>query len=116
MMGVVHPASSGTLVKTNGEVHHLSAADFQVNVLRYWQSPKTDALYPSQWHLTVPSFGTSLTIVPNLADQEMLTPDSTNVTYWEGSVALTGKTTGVRVNGRGYVELTGYAGELNTLR
>ena len=114
--GEIHPASSGTLVKANGEVHHLSAADFEVNVLRYWRSPKTDALYPSQWHLKIPSYMTGITIAPNLADQEMLTPETTNVTYWEGSVALTGKTTGVRVKGRGYVELTGYVGGLDTLR
>jgi len=35
---------------------------------------------------------------------------STGVTYWEGSVSLEGVKDKLRVNGEGYVELTGYAG------
>jgi predicted secreted hydrolase len=114
--GKPHPASSGTLVKANGEAQHLTAEEFNIKVLTYWRSPNSKGLYPARWQLTVPSLKTNLTIVPNLADQEMLTPDSTNVTYWEGSVDITGKTAGVSVNGRGYVELTGYAEKFSTLK
>jgi hypothetical protein len=32
------------------------------------------------------------------------------LTYWEGSVRVTGKSGGQVVTGQGYVELTGYVG------
>jgi predicted secreted hydrolase len=35
------------------------------------------------------------------------------VTYWEGAVSITGKYDNNPVSGRGYVEMTGYAGKLN---
>jgi predicted secreted hydrolase len=114
--GELHPASSGTFVKANGEVRHLTAADFNIKVLSYWRSPNTEAIYPSQWHLIVSLYNTRLTIVSKMDDQEMLTPDSTNITYWEGSVAITGKTSGVSVTGRGYAELTGYAEKFTRLK
>ena len=46
-----------------------------------------------------------------MADQEIQTPGSTRVTYWEGSVRAEGfGAQGRAVTGEGYVELTGYAG------
>jgi predicted secreted hydrolase len=44
-----------------------------------------------------------------LKDQELITKESTGVTYWEGSVRVAGTVAGQRVTGSGYVELTGYA-------
>jgi predicted secreted hydrolase len=54
-----------------------------------------------------------LKIVPNLADQEMRTRESTGVTYWEGSVSVRGTKKGRQIDGSGYVELTGYAEAFN---
>jgi predicted secreted hydrolase len=54
-----------------------------------------------------------LLIVPNHADQELLTPESTRVTYWEGSVDASGTMHQQPLNGKGYVELTGYAQPLD---
>jgi predicted secreted hydrolase len=52
-----------------------------------------------------------ITIVPNMEDQEMQSPDTTSVTYWEGSVSANGSgPEGRPVSGEGYAELTGYAG------
>jgi predicted secreted hydrolase len=48
-------------------------------------------------------------IAPNLLDQEMRTLESTNITYWEGSVEVSGTVGGRAIDGKGYVELTGYA-------
>jgi predicted secreted hydrolase len=42
-------------------------------------------------------------------DQEMRTFDSTGITYWEGSVDVRGIAGGRAIEGKGYVELTGYA-------
>ncbi|MFH0787889.1 MAG: lipocalin family protein, partial [Pseudomonadota bacterium] len=49
-----------------------------------------------------------LEVVPLLADQELMTSKSTRVTYWEGAVRVKGTYKGRSVEGKGYVELTGY--------
>jgi predicted secreted hydrolase len=97
------------LVNANQKIRHLSADDVKLTVLENWQSPRSGGRYPAAWQVTVPSAELRLSIVPNLADQEMRTPDSTAVTYWEGSVSITGEMAGRPVEGKGYVELTGYA-------
>jgi len=51
-------------------------------------------------------------VQPLLDDQELaLAP----LTYWEGAVEVTGRKAGGAVSGRGYLELTGYAGRLHDL-
>ncbi len=114
--GSPHPASSGTIVGANGKMRHLSLADFHLAVLAHWRSPHSGGLYPARWQLSVPAEKITLSINPNQADQEMRTPGSTGVTYWEGSVSVNGKADGVRVSGMGYVELTGYAGIFENLK
>ena len=114
--GSPHPASSGTIVGANGKTRHLSLADFEVTVLAHWRSPHSGGLYPARWQLSVPAEKMTLSIIPNQGDQEMRTPGSTGVTYWEGSVSVNGKADGVQVSGVGYVELTGYAGIFENLR
>jgi predicted secreted hydrolase len=108
--GSTHPASSGTFVGPGGAAKPLMLSDIRLAVLDTWKSPKTGARYPSGWRLRVPKEGIDLTIRPRLADQEMTTPETTGVTYWEGSVAVEGVSGAVPVVGAGYVELTGYAG------
>ena len=39
----------------------------------------------------------------------MITTGSTDVTYWEGRLSVSGLAGGVPVTGQGYMELTGYA-------
>jgi predicted secreted hydrolase len=107
--GQPNPASSGTLVNADATIRHLSADDVKLTVAEHWQSPHSGGRYPAAWLVTVPSAELNLSIVPNLADQEMRTPGSTAVTYWEGSVSITGEMAGRPVKGKGYVELTGYA-------
>jgi predicted secreted hydrolase len=48
-------------------------------------------------------------VIPLMASQELATRRSTQVTYWEGAVQISGTTRGRAVTGQGYVELTGYA-------
>jgi predicted secreted hydrolase len=50
-----------------------------------------------------------LILVPTVKDQELITQESTRVTYWEGSVKIHGKYRDDSISGTGYVELTGYA-------
>lgn len=103
------PLSSGTFVDTSGNSQHLSEGDFKIEIVDHWKSPSTGAIYPSRWRVQVFSRGLDLLIVPNLANQELVTEKSTQVTYWEGSVSVAGTSEGRAVEGVGYVEMTGYA-------
>lgn len=107
--GEFSSASSGTLVKEDGTSMPLTREDMQVVVEEYWTSPKSGARYPSQWTFGIPSRDISLRLVPRMADQELITTQSTGVTYWEGAVDVTGTWQGDPIEGKGYVELTGYA-------
>jgi predicted secreted hydrolase len=75
--------------------------------IRHWTSPRTGARWPVE--LVVRMAGRELALRPLLDDQELDTRASTGTTYWEG--AVTAFERGRRV-GRGYLELTGYAGAL----
>jgi predicted secreted hydrolase len=108
--GGLHPASSGTFVDPTGRARHLAESDFKVTVLDTWKSRQSKARYPSRWRLQIAPLSIDVTITSNLPDQEMRTPGSTGVTYWEGSVAIDGTKNKHPVNGEGYVELTGYTG------
>ena len=107
--GDLHPASSGTFIDPAGRSRHLSIEDFNIEVLDQWKSPKSSAVYPVRWRVTVFPLAIQLTVAANMSDQEMQTPGSTGVTYWEGSVAVNGSVASRIVQGQGYVELTGYA-------
>ena len=104
--------SSGTLVFKDGKDQHLDHDDFEIVSTGKWQSPKSGGQYPMGWKVSVPNSGLSLTITPNLVDQELITSESTQVTYWEGSVTINGLRDGKPISGSGYVELAGYAGSL----
>ena len=102
-------ASSGTYVDANAQVRQLAQTDFEVEVLDTWKSPHSGADYPAKWRMSIVPLALEILIVPNLADQEMRAAGAEGVTYWEGSVSLSGTKAGRVVEGAGYVELTGYA-------
>jgi len=107
--GGLHASSSGTFVDPSGRSSHLSREDFSIEVLDRWKSPKSGAIYPVRWRVTVFPPALQLNVVANMSNQEMQTPRSTGVTYWEGSVGAKGSIAEHAVQGQGYVELTGYA-------
>lgn len=103
--GSVDTASAGSLVRADGSVVRLLHSDVSVEVLGEWQSPRGDR-YPHGWQLRIPSQAVDLRIEPAMAAQEL----DTFVRYWEGAVDVVGSDGGKPTSGRGYVELTGYAG------
>jgi predicted secreted hydrolase len=107
--GKIDPYSSGTIIFSDGTYQHLPKKEFQIEVLDRWKSSKSGALYPAKWKITVPSRQIELTLSPTVKDQELITKESTRVTYWEGSIKVEGKYQGNPINGLGYAELTGYA-------
>jgi predicted secreted hydrolase len=112
--GSPDPASSGSLMTSDGEVIHLRREDVQVATAGRWRSPKSGATYPMGWRITVPKFGIRLTLQPLMRNQELITRGSTGVTYWEGAVDVSGSFREVATSGKGYVEMTGYDRALRT--
>ncbi len=107
--GTFDPASSGTFVLPNGSSKTLAFQDIQISVNRHWTSPVSGARYPHHWTFSIPDEDIKLSLSPRMANQELVTTQSTRVTYWEGAVDITGQWKGQDIHGQGYVELTGYA-------
>ena len=99
----------GTYVAADGATTHLPADAFQVAVTAHWTSPRTGAVYPAGWHVTIPGQALSIDLSPTVADQELDTRPTTGVVYWEGSQVVHATRAGTPVAGEAYVELTGYA-------
>jgi predicted secreted hydrolase len=106
-------ASSGTFDAADGTTTHLPLATFQMSPIAFWQSDATTAKYPIGWKIDVPGESLHLTVRAALANQELaLLP----LAYWEGAIEVEGTRAGKPINGRGYLELTGYAGPLRELQ
>jgi putative ABC transport system permease protein len=104
--------SSGTLRRPDGSTRHLAREDFALRATGEWTSSASGVRYPSGWVLSVPSEDLELQVEPAVRDQEMRTPESTSVTYWEGLCRFVGRRGDAAVAGSGYVELVGYAGSI----
>jgi predicted secreted hydrolase len=113
--GSVEPASSGTIIDKIGRSRNLGISQVTVVVLDRWKSRRSSAVYPSRWRILIPSEGIDFIVSAVVSDQELLTPRSTGVTYWEGMVWGQGISSGLAVTVEGYIELTGYAGKLGGL-
>ena len=108
--GEPDPHSAGTWVDAAGVATPLSAGEFTLVPGRRWSSPSTDAVYPVHWRIELPGRAASLEISAAVDAQELDTAASTGVTYWEGAVTVRGRVGDGAVSGRGYLEMTGYAG------
>ncbi|MFQ5482739.1 MAG: lipocalin-like domain-containing protein, partial [Nitrospinaceae bacterium] len=107
--GGTDPHSNGTLVPGGGGTPlHLDRDQVRIRSTGDWTSPHSAITYPAGWVLEVPSRNIHLTVVPDLADQELHQLRSISGSYWEGSVTVEGTAGGRPVTGRGYVELVGY--------
>lgn len=107
--GTTSASSSGTVIAGDGSSHTIQKNDFEISVLDAWQSPDTQAAYPSAWRIQLKEQDCLLEVHPWMEDQEM---NLSAVTYWEGAVRFDGTCKGIPVSGNGYVELTGYAGNV----
>lgn len=105
-----YPLVYGSLVARDGSVRRLGERDFTLTVTGSWTSPTTGATYPAGWTVALPAEDLALVLTPTVPHQELDTRATTGVIYWEGSQHVTGTSRGAPISGRGYVELTGYAG------
>jgi predicted secreted hydrolase len=107
--GGTSASSSGTFIDGDGIPRPVQKDDFEITVLEEWRSPHTQGVYPAAWEIQLDKPDCQLEIQPWMADQEIHFPA---VTYWEGAVRVEGMCNGSRTRGNGYIELTGYAGNL----
>ncbi len=106
--GTPDVTSSGSLITSDGRVIHIRREQMRITPLQRWTSKKSGATYPVAFRVELPPFNIALTLRPVMLEQELLTQASTQVTYWEGAMDVTGSFDGVGVRGDAYVEMTGY--------
>ena len=85
--------------------------DVTMTPLGQWRSPTTHTVYPSGWHVRVPSLKLDVIVRPTVKDQELV--DSWSVmgyrtAYYEGNCTVSGTHAGHHVSGATYTELIGY--------
>jgi len=107
--GGISESASGTFISGDGTSQPLHKLDFEIAVLDKWSSPHTHGIYPSLWEIRIHGPDCLLEVKPWIADQEINFPP---ITYWEGAVHFEGNCNGAPVHGNGYIELTGYTGNL----
>jgi predicted secreted hydrolase len=97
--------AGGSLRDANGGMKILARNDVEFEPRRQWRSPRTGVEYPVA--MRVRAGERIVELEPLIDDQELDSRASTGIIYWEGAVRA-------RVNGkpagRGFLELTGYAG------
>jgi predicted secreted hydrolase len=100
--------AGGSLRTADGRLRNFDAAEVRFTPLRHWQSPASQARYPVAWTVETPAGRHQVAAL--LDAQELDSRASTGAFYWEGLSELRDEA-GRRL-GRGYLEMTGYAGRL----
>ena len=100
---------SGTRIDAKGNAHYLSAGEIELTPSKPWKNTTSGAIYPLRWSVKVAGMA-AMVVKTRLADQELQTPHSTGVTYYEGTVSVADDKGAAM--GEGYLEMTGYAGAL----
>ncbi len=95
------------LRQPDGQIQRYGTDQVQFRPLQSWQSPRTGTRYPvaQELRLTLDGKVSIWQTEPLNQDQELDARASTGNIYWEGLVRLRQNT---RVNGLGYLEMTGY--------
>jgi predicted secreted hydrolase len=95
--------SSGTYVNADSKTKHLDISQFNITVLDEWET-SDGFIYPSKWLIKIDDLDMELTVEPVINQQE----NDFFFRYWEGAVKFSGIMGDKKINGYGYIELTGY--------
>jgi predicted secreted hydrolase len=101
--------AGGTLRRPDGTQQAFRPDEIEFVPGRRWRSPRTGVEYPVEWRVQAGDL--SLSLHPLMDDQESDSRRSAGTIYWEGAVEA--RDVEGRPLGRGYLELTGYAGGLD---
>lgn len=99
--------SSGTWVEVDGNVTKIDR--FELKPVEWWTSPHSGGRYPVEWQIVIPDREVSLRVRARMHDQEL---SEEPFAYWEGAVTAQGTRRGEPIFGKGYLEMTGYAGRI----
>lgn len=105
--GSADTSSTLAVVERDGKARHLASDAFTWEVLGKWKSPRSGAEYPIRVRLRFE--GESFELKPLAADQEQ-DGGITRLPYWEGACDVIDSRG--QVDGRAFLELAGYAGDL----
>jgi predicted secreted hydrolase len=94
----------GSYIDKMGKLETLGKDGISIEVISAWESPDTGVSYPSRWKIGIPGKELVLDVQPRMPNQEM----NMSFRYWEGAISITGMSSGSRISGLGYAELTGY--------
>ena len=100
--------AAATLRSADGRVQTFGPDEVEWVPGKTWRSARTGVTYPVQWRVRVGN--RSYDVEPLMPDAELDSRASTGTIYWEGPVTLRAGD-GPPV-GRGYLEMTGYAGKM----
>ena len=98
-----------SVIDAEGNATPVKNEDFELVPGRIWTSNETGGDYPVEWKLRIPKLNLDLDVSAAMDGQELVLRP---ISYWEGSVQANGTRDGKAVQGRGYLEMTGYAGGL----
>jgi predicted secreted hydrolase len=101
------PFSHGTWIDADGNTTAIKNEDFVLLPGRVWRSNETGADYPVEWQVRIPKLDVDVSASAAVDGQELVLRP---ISYWEGSVTARGRRGGKDLAGRGYLEMTGYAG------
>jgi len=101
--------SSGSWIAADGSTRKIDFADFSLEPTEWWTSQKTKGRYPVGWKISIPLLDLSLAVRARFSEQELAAEP---FSYWEGAIAAEGQHAGTPLLGKGYLEMTGYAGEI----
>jgi predicted secreted hydrolase len=99
--------AGGTHRDAHGARRTFAPAEIAFVPQRHWRSPRIGIEYPVSFD--VRAGDVALLLEPLFPDQELDARAGVGAVYWEGAVRATGPG---GIAGRGYLELTGYAGAL----
>ena len=100
--------AGGSFRRRDGALNVFGPDAVRFTAGRTWRSPASNAVYPVTWSVETPAG--RFEVVSVLDQQELDSRSSTGAFYWEGLSELR-DASGRRI-GRGYLEMTGYAGAL----
>lgn len=107
--GSVDPYSSGSYVDEHGKSTPLHVSDFVLKPTgETWKSPVTSATYPVAWKIAITKLGIELEGQTDLKSQEISGQTKIAPSYWEGAIRLSGHKGASKIEGVGYLEMTGY--------